>query len=197
MSLNVKPGEQYVIRRKILKLFGASFHLYDPAGNIVGFCKQKAFKLREDITLFADEAQTTPLLTLKARQIIDFGVTFDVALPDGSPIGSLRRKGLKSSFVRDEWLVYNPQETEIAMIRERGGFAPFARRFIDAASLFLPQKFDVIRTSDETHLAEFRQHFNPMVYRLSVSILADDPDLDELVILAAGCLIAAIEGRQN
>ncbi len=40
----------YRLRRKVLKLFGASFHVYD-GERVVAFCSQKAFKLREDIRL--------------------------------------------------------------------------------------------------------------------------------------------------
>lgn len=197
MTLEVQAGQHYTVRRKILKLFGAAFHVYDGSGSVVAYCKQKAFKLREDLQLFTDESQSTPLLRLRARQIIDFGVTFDVSLPDDTIIGSLRRKGLKSSLVRDEWLVFDAGGAEIAMVRELGGFSAFARRFIDYAAILLPQKYEVKRTRDGMLLAQFQQHFNPFVFRLGVDILADDPDLDELVLLAAACLIAAIEGRQG
>ena len=41
----------YMIRRKVFRIFGGAFHIYDPAGQVVGYSKQKAFKLREDIRL--------------------------------------------------------------------------------------------------------------------------------------------------
>lgn len=197
MPLNVRPGEHYVIRRQVFKFLGAAFHVYDGTGAIVAYCKQKAFKLREDLQLFTDESQTTPLLRLQARQVIDFGATYDVTMPDGSLVGSLRRKGLKSSFIRDEWMVFNARGNEVAIVRELGGVAAFARRFLDFAALLMPQKYEVKRTSDGAALATFRQHFNPFVFRMSVAILADDPELDELILLAAGCLVAAVEGRQG
>ena len=36
---------------EVLKIFGAAFHIYDPHGALVGYCKQKAFKLKEDIRM--------------------------------------------------------------------------------------------------------------------------------------------------
>lgn len=197
MPVTPKPGEQYVIRRKILKIFGAAFHVYGPDGSVVAYCKQKAFRLREDIRLFTDDSATDELLVMRTQQVIDFGATYDVDVPGAGIIAQLRRKGMKSTFLRDEWLVFNDQGKEIAIISERGSFLSFLRRWIEWVSVFSPQKFDVVRQSDGAHLAEFRQHFNPFVYRMSVSILADDPELDELALLAAGCLISAIEGRQN
>lgn len=45
----------YTIRRKVLKLFGGAFHIYDGEGNLVLYSKMKAFKLREDIPLYSDD----------------------------------------------------------------------------------------------------------------------------------------------
>lgn len=197
MAITAGPGERYTIRRKFFKLFGAGFSVFDEHGNPVAYTHQKAFRIREDITLYSDESKTDPMLRITTDSVLDFSGTYDVATPEGLRLGSLRRKGMKSSFVRDEWIVYDGDQNEHAMIRERGGFAPFARRFIDNASLFLPQRFDVVRTSDGVQIATFRQHFNPFIFKMGVAVHADDPTLDELVLPAAASLIAAIEGRQG
>lgn len=196
-AANVQPGEKYTIRRKILKLFGASFHVFDESGEVIAFCKQKAFKLREDIRIYTGEDMTTELFSLKARTIMDFSTTYDVALPDGEALGSLRRKGMASTFVRDSWLVFDAAGNEIASIIEQNAWLAFARRMVEWVALFSPQKFEVRRPADDAHVATFRQHFNPAVYRLGVTVHEEDPELDDLVILASACLIAAIEGRQG
>ncbi len=197
MAFKPAPGEKYTVRRKVLTVLGAKFHVYDERGSVVGFCHQKAFKLREDIRLYTDESMTETLLVLRARQVIDFGATYDVTMPSGEPAGSLRRKGMKSTFVRDEWLVFDPDGREVAKLSELGGFAPFARRFIDNASVLLPQRYVMTRVSDGAEIAAYRQHFNPLVYRLGISPVREDEGVDELLVLATGCLIAAIEGRQS
>jgi uncharacterized protein YxjI len=195
-GLDIRPGEAYTIRRKVLKIFGAAFHIYNPDGQVVGYCKQKAFKLREDIRVYTDESCKEELLVIKARSIIDFSTTYDVTLGDGTSLGSLRRKGLSSTFFRDSWLVFDAGGKHIADLKEDGGFMAFARRLHEAVALLSPQKFTVTRT-DGTEIARFRQHFNLFVYRLGISVLKDDPEIDDLVILAAGCLITAVEGRQS
>ncbi|MFN7020333.1 MAG: hypothetical protein ACK4WH_03270 [Phycisphaerales bacterium] len=196
MAFNIRPGEAYTIRRKVLKFFGAAFHIYDPQGGLVGFCKQKAFKLKEDLRIYTDEACTTELIVIKARSIIDFGAVYDVTLPDGNSLGSFRRKGFTSSFLRDHWLVFDASGVQAGEVIEQGGFLPFARRYIDLVSLFFPQKYE-IRKLDGAVVARYRQHFNIFVYRLSIAVDRDDEQIDDLVILAGGCLICAIEGRQN
>ncbi len=190
-------NEQYTIRRKVFKIFGAAFHVYDEQGSVIGYCKQKAFKLREDIKLYTGEDMNDMLLSLNTQSIIDFGATYAVTLPDGTSLGTMRRKGLKSSFVRDEWLVFDQSNNQIATVRETGSFAPFARRYIDFAAVLFPQRYEVTRARDGKNIAELRQHFNPLIFRLGVSILDEDDEIDDLLILGASCLIAAIEGRQE
>lgn len=189
-------NEQYTIRRKVFKIFGAAFHVYDEHGSVIGYCKQRAFKLREDIKLYTDESMSDMLLALQAQSIIDFGATYSITLPDGTSLGTMRRKGLKSSFIRDEWLLFDHSNTQIASIREVGSIAPYARRYLDFASILLPQRYEVIRTRDSQRIAMLRQHFNPIIFRLGVSIFDEDDEIDDLLILGASCLLAAIEGRQ-
>lgn len=47
--------QKYLVRRKILKLFGATFHIYDPDGNVAFYSKMKAFKLKEDVRIYTGE----------------------------------------------------------------------------------------------------------------------------------------------
>ena len=197
-----KPGERYTIRRKVLRLLGNSFHVFDERGEIVGYCNQKRLRLREDIRFYTDDRKTEELLTLKARSILDFGTTYDITLPTGEQVGSLRRRGFKS-LVRDEWLVFDERGTQIATIQEKGSFASVLRRLNDAVALLSPQTYELRRHGPAEKpaagalVATFRRHFNPIIYRLGVTVHADDEQLDDLVLLAIGCLIAAVEGRQD
>ena len=56
--------DSYLIRRKVFKLLGAAFHIYDAQGNLVLYSKQKAFKLREDIRLYASEDMREEVLSI-------------------------------------------------------------------------------------------------------------------------------------
>jgi uncharacterized protein YxjI len=198
MSVTPAPGESYTIRRKVFKIFGASFHIYDEKGGLAGFCKQKAFKLREDIKIYTDESCGTILMSIAARSIIDFGATYDITLGTGERLGSLRRKGLKSSFLRDEWLIFDEDGKEIGIIRERGSWMSFFRRYVELVALFSPQVYDV-ETTAGVSVGVLRRHLNPFIYRLGVRIEPDTEKFgfDDLYVLAMGCLIAAVEGTQE
>ncbi len=199
------PGERYTIRRKVFKLFGAGFHIYGPDGAVVGYCKQKAFRLREDLRVYTDDSCTAELFRIGTEQILDIGATYTVTLPSGERLGSFRRKGLKSAFLRDHWMVMNAAGKEVGDLVEDSGMWALLRRYVDYVSLLVPQKYNLFRAGPGKAgkaergepVARLRQHFNPFVFRLGVAIEREDAEFDDLLILALACIIAAIEGRQS
>jgi uncharacterized protein YxjI len=68
----------------------------DAAGNLNFFVKQKAFKLKESVTVFADADQKLPLYQLSAQRVIDFSASYHLTDARGKHLGSVRRKGMKS-----------------------------------------------------------------------------------------------------
>lgn len=68
----------------------------DAAGNLSFFVKQKMFKLKESVTVFADEEQKLPLYELKADRVIDFSASYHFNDAKGTHVGTVRRKGMKS-----------------------------------------------------------------------------------------------------
>ncbi len=71
-------NDEYLIRRKIMKLFGSSFHVYDNNDQLVAFTKMKAFKLKEDLRMYTDEDMTEEIFCIKARSVIEFSAIYDV-----------------------------------------------------------------------------------------------------------------------
>lgn len=183
----------YLIRKKILKLFGGEFHIFDPDGNVVLYSKMKAFKLKEDIRIYADEDMTEELLKISARGILDFSATYDVTdATTGEHLGSLRRKGLRS-ILKDEWLLLNPDDREIGRIAEDNMLMALLRRFISA---LIPQSFHGEIGNQPVVL--YHQNFNPFVMKLTADFSPDTAGLlDRRMGLAAGILLCAIEGKQE
>jgi uncharacterized protein YxjI len=68
----------------------------DASGQVVLYTKQKAFKLKEAVTVFADMEQTRPLYTINADRVLDFNAKFNIADAWGNSIGAVARKGRKS-----------------------------------------------------------------------------------------------------
>jgi len=110
--------DRYVIRRKVFKVFGGAFHIYNGSGQVVAYSKLAAFRLKEDVRLYTGEDMTQEILRIGARQILDIGATYDVVdAATGEPAGALRRRGLKS-IVRDEWAILDAEGREIGKIVE-------------------------------------------------------------------------------
>ncbi len=185
--------DSYTIRRKVFKVFGAAFHLYDSTGALVGYSKQKAFKLKEDIRIYTDESCSTELLVILARSVVDFSASYDVVDPQsGTGVGTLRRRGFKS-MLRDEWVMLDAAGAEIGRIKEDSALLALVRRFL---SNLIPQGFGAVVGG--VPVAQYKQNFNPFVRKLRVTILPGaDQAVDRRLLLAAGILLGAIEGRQR
>jgi len=187
--------DKVVIRRKVFKLLGGAFHIYDESmQQVLFYAEQKAFKLKEDFVVFADEAKTTPLLRIKARSVIDFGATYDITdAVTGETLGSARRKGFKS-MLRDSWELYGPHDELLATAQEDNLALAMVRRLL---SNLVPQGFEV-KDPDEQLLAEFSQHFNPFVFRMTLDFSRDvNHELDRRLGIGLAVCLTAIEGRQS
>ncbi len=80
---------------KLLAL-ASQIYIRDANGNLMGYVKQKMFKLKEDINIFADENQTQLLFNIKADRIIDFSANYNFTNAGGQHLGSIKRQGMRS-----------------------------------------------------------------------------------------------------
>jgi hypothetical protein len=183
----------YLLKRQAIALTGR-FRFYDPSGNLVMFSEQKMFKLREDIRVYSDENKTNEVLSIKARQIIDFSAAYDVVdTALNQKVGALRRRGL-SSMLRDEWQVLDANDNQIGVLFEDSMGMALLRRFLLGS--WLPQNYDI--TLGETRVADLKQNFNLFRYELNLDFTMDSSqNLDRRLGIAAGILLAAVEGRQS
>jgi len=183
----------YLLKRQAIALTG-KFRVSDPMGNLVLFSEQKMFRLREDIRVYSDENKTQEVLAIKARQIVDFSAAYDVMdSAYNQKVGTLRRKGL-SSILRDEWQVLDVNDNVVGKLFEDSIPLALLRRLLLGS--LLPQNYDM--TFGETRVADLRQNFNPFRYELNLDFSMDMGRLlDRRLGIAAGILLAAVEGKQS
>ena len=193
MGANPFEHSTYLMRKQFFKLFGGSFRLYDPSGNLALFASMKAFKLKEDITVHPDESKSSDLLSIKARKIIDFSSAYDVVDPaTGQKIGALKRRGWKS-MIKDEWVIMDANDMDIGIIQEDNWALAIIRRF---ATNLIPQSFH--GEIGGSMVFKFKQHFNPFVQKMTLDFTPDTSGkLDRRLGVAAAILLTAIEGRQD
>ena len=182
----------YIIRKKVFSILGTKLHIYDSSENLVLYSQMKAFKLKEDISLYMDEDMNKELLRIQARRVIDFSATYDVNdSTTGEHVGALRRKGLKS-LLKDEWVILDSHDSEIGTIKEDSTLMALLRRVIN----IIPQSYNV-ELNGHT-ITTYKQNFNPFVSKINVDF-SSDPNLqfDRRLGLAAGILLCAVEGKQD
>lgn len=181
----------YVIRRKVFKLVGGAFHIYDSAGAVVAYAKLKGFRLKEDLRIYTGDDMREEIFRIAARSVIDFSAGYDVIdSASESRIGVLKRRGFKS-LLKDEWQVYDAGENDIGAIHEDHMILALLRRF---ATDLLPQTFHC--TINGQPAAAYRQRFNPFVFKMDVRF-EGNAQVDRRLLMAGGILLASIEGRQG
>ena len=184
---------QYLLKRQVLALTG-TIRLYNPSEQVVLYSRQKMFRLKEDIRVYSDESQAQELLYIQARQIIDFGAAYDIhdSLAQ-EKVGVLRRKGLRS-LLRDEWEVLDASDRIIGRLFEDDPTRALLRRFLLGS--LLPQNYDL--WLGDTRAADLKQRFNLFRYEMDLDFQMDTQRLlDRRLGIAAGVLLAIIEGKQD
>ncbi len=202
--------KQLELRRKFWKFFGAEIKIVDPTSEtLVGFIKMKAWKLREDVRLFTDESFSTEVFAIHARQIIDFGATYDVtdSLAGGTPLFSLRRKGLRSTFVRDTWEILDPTGSVVGMIRETSGNLALLRRWLSMISdvfdlifAFVKQTYEVTYApagQPPVIISEIVHTKNPLMVKMVMDMSMAPAGTDARLNVAAGAMLSVIDASKN
>ena len=103
------------LRFKLMAL-ASRLMVTDARGNLVYFVKQKAFKLKEAVTVFADEGQTRPLYTINADRILDVSPRYRITDPGGGEVAVVQRLGMRS-FWKAHYQVHQGGRT-VFVIRE-------------------------------------------------------------------------------
>jgi hypothetical protein len=181
--------QQYVIKRPFLSFLGRKYYVYAPDGSLVVFLKHPLMKLRGEFTIYTDESETTPLLVVRARNMIALNMAHDVMDPNtGEKLGSIRSRGLKSIF-RDVWDILDANDQAVGLIEETG-FA-MLRRFIK----FLPGRHNI-----ELHgqlVATLRQTFRFFIKEEVLDLSPGGDKLDHRFAVACALLALMKESARE
>ena len=116
----------------------------DAAGQTVLYVKQKALALKEAVKVFADERQQAELYDIKANKIIDFSAQYNINTFAGSPVGTVKREGIKSLW-KATYNILDNSGAQVGLIHEENPWikvldgllsdVPFVGMFINPAYL--------------------------------------------------------------
>jgi len=105
---------------KILAI-ASQIYIRDAIGNQIGYVKQKLFKLKEDINIYADENRTRIKYNIKADRMLDFSAKYNFTDEHGRSIGAVKRQGLRSIW-KANYDVFDAAGNQIFKINEENGW---------------------------------------------------------------------------
>lgn len=106
------------------KVFALATQIYvtDASDNTVFYVKQKMFKLKEDIAVFADDKQNDKRFTIKADRVIDFSAKYAFTDGQGGALGSIKRQGMKSLW-KASYEIRNGNDELVLTVSEENPWA--------------------------------------------------------------------------
>ena len=124
------PVARFHVRQKVTMLRN-SYRIFADAdgepGPLIGFAAQKRFAFKESFTVYRDERETVPVMTIKADRRIDIRSAMTVTdTATGQVLGRLRKRG-GASLVRSTWELEQPGMPPV-VVQERSAVIAVLRR---------------------------------------------------------------------
>lgn len=186
--------DYYKIRKKVVTV-GQKYWIEDRNSNLLGFCKQKILRLKEDIRIYTDENLSQELFCIKQQQILDaFGNFAVLDSTTGTLLGSIKREWLSSAFAKDTWEIYNPANQLVGKIEEKSMGQALARKYMPGGGL-VPEKMKL--ELNGVPVAEINQSFKIIGDIWEMQCHAVPPDFDRRVLIGTMLLMGLIERRHK
>jgi hypothetical protein len=173
--------------------------LTDAGNNLVFYVKQKAFKLKEAVTVFADEQQTRPWFTINADRVMDFNANYSFTDYTGKPFGGMRRQGRKSIWRASYEIFDGVQPYPVALIKEENPWAKVFDAFlgeVPVLGLFTGYLFHpsyLISRTDGMPFMRLKKHASFVGRKFGIDKLANLDQTEELRILLAIMMMVLLE----
>lgn len=204
MTVDPNQHDVFVLRQKI-KLVINQYEFFLPAGDGPGepicFVEQKRFKFKEDIRFYLDQAKTTELLRIKARQRFDPRATYDITDETGAKIGEISKvfgKSLLRSTFRisdasgQELFISTEKNLWVALIRRAVGFIPYVENVAD----WLPIPYHFVFKRGDELLGQNTRQFGKLRDVYTIDMSADSArTIDRRLALALAVGQDALQAR--
>lgn len=169
----------------------------DATGALVCFVKQKAFKLKEAVTVFADEAMTEPLYKINADRVFDWSAKYHFTNADGTAIGFIQREGRKSLWKASYKI--NDGNAEVMKINEENPWAKFFDALLGELPIigiftgYLFHPSYLLSRTDGTELVRITKQPAFFEGKFNIEKLADMPPEEELRSLLGLMMMVLVE----
>jgi len=170
----------------------------DAHGQLLFYVKQKLFKLKEAITVFADEAQQVPRYFINADRVIDFSARYTFTLPDGRVLGAVKRQGAKSLW-KAHYDIFTPEGAQDLVIEEENPFVKLMDGLlgeIPVLNLFTGYLFNptyLVKDSAGTAVMRLKKQPSFFESKFAIGELTDIPDETETRVILSLLLMILLE----
>lgn len=182
--------------------FAPQFYVRDGAGRDVAYVKQKLFKLKEDITVFENDSQTTPIYRIKANQWIDWSASYILSDAEGNELGRMGRKGARSLW-KATYEIFDANNVKQFKIEEDNAFV----KIMDAVFSEIPilgiftgyvfnPKYNIINEKGE-NVAEFTKESSFLGKKFKLHQLLDQSAQEEESIILSLMMMVLLERRRG
>ena len=185
--VSMTTQRRYIIKRNFWSFLERVFRVITADGQMFMYVKHPLLRLREEFVVYADEAQTRPLLRVKSRQVIAINFSYEVDDAEtGARLGSVQKKGLRS-IIRDKFIILGPNDEELGYAEEQG--ASLLRRFIP----LLTSKHAIFAGGQQ--VASIKQRFRFFTKEFEVEL--QPSQLDSRFVMAVALLALMAEARRE
>lgn len=189
------------LRFKVLSI-ASRITVRDARGSVVAAVKQKAFKLKEQVIVYGDENETQPLFHIDADRIIDFSAQYRITRVDGTPLGVVRRRGMRSLW-RAQYEVARDNEP-LFVIRESNPWSKVADGLLTeipvvgllAGYVFHP-RYEVTRVDQGAVVMAAQKQPAFLETRFEINTLVRQPDDDERLAVMSLMMMLLLERRRG
>lgn len=173
----------------------------DAAGQLQMYVKQKAFKLKEAVTVFADEAQTRPLFHINADRVIDFRARYHFTDANNQYLGSIKRQGARSIWKARYDVEFNDQV--VATIAEENPWVKVADAIfsdLPVIGMFSGYVFNpsyAVSTPDGRMVMRLKKEPAFLEGKFRIEETHDIPEADERRIVLGMLMMLLLERRRG
>ncbi len=181
-----------------LLAIASQIYIRDANGQLLGYVKQKLFKLKEDINIFADESQTNHLYNIKADRMLDFSAKYNFTDAAGNHLGSIKRQGMRSLW-RANYEIFDSAANQVMKINEENGWVKVIDSLVGEVpviGMFTGYFFNpayLISRTDGTPIARLQKQPAFFEGKFQLSALTQLSDADEAQVLLSALSMTLLE----
>jgi uncharacterized protein YxjI len=174
----------------------------DAQNDLIFYVRQKMFKLKEAVTVFADREQLRPLYKINADRVIDFSARYHITDVNGTTLGSVRRQGMKSLW-KARYDIFDGADTATLTISEEKPWVKVVDALVGEVPVlgmftgFMFNPSYVLKRADETIVMRFKKQPSMFESKFRLeSLIPLSPDEEQRAVLSV-LMMVLLERRRG